>query len=244
MARVSVGQSCANALAAYLGKQLTGDVRVLDRWPTADQKLFARAGQADARAVVSVVKVGRRVRSDAWGIWYQNLKPIGNGQATVQFLYGGLEQPMQLDVWAKNDADRDDLVAQLDDALYQGLPTTLGVPGDPVRDGILLALGFSSRPGDSDWGGFFADYWFDDAELSDAPEPIARDVFRATYFGEARTAFGSNATVPLLTNPTLALQGYQGAAPAPGQAWEKWSMTANAKPPPLLKIVRTTGSTP
>lgn len=238
--QVSIGQACANALASYLRSALTPDVVVYDRWPEPSVPMFASPtpGGAPARAAVSVVKIGKRVRSDAWGIWLGSQTPIGTTQADVTFLYGGIEQPMQIDIWAKTDDDRDDLIAQFDNVLYAGLPTTVpGATGDPVRDGILVALG-------DGFSGYYADYWFDSAEIGDSPDSTQIAQYRATYFGEARTAYGSSEIVALAQKLKLSVQASPQSPPPAGTLYQQTTLTPNPNPPPAVKVTSSSGTTP
>lgn len=174
MQQVTVVQAAANALALWLIKSLTSDIKVLEKWPEPDTQLPPKA--------VTVLKVGKRSRIPLTQLSVANVKVIGNGPlARVGYQIGSVEQPMQLDVWATSDAERDDILAQLDVALYAGIDQTLGLPGDPVRDGLLLPL-LDGHDGNN------CDYWFDEPQIDDTPDAVQRSEFRAILFGEARMA--------------------------------------------------------
>jgi hypothetical protein len=90
-------------------------------------------------------------------------------------------QPLQIDVWAKSDVARDDLLARLEPALNasraRSMPS-LGLPNaDPVEQGLALLLA-------DGWSGFVG-YWFDEAAITDAPDAVQRSEYRATYRGWA-----------------------------------------------------------
>jgi len=202
MQQVSIGQACANALARWLQTTLSPDVTVFERWPDPNTKLPAKS--------VSVLRVGRRARMPAWQLDVAAVQVIGNGpEAQIAYQLGGIEQAMQIDVWATSDAERDDILAQLDVVLYAGIDQTLGLPGDPIRDGILLPLldGFDGNN---------CDYWFDEPEIDDTPGAMQRSEFRATFFGEARTGLIVFAREPsaLIKQVTPDLVG--GTAPVQG----------------------------
>ena len=150
MARVSVGQAAVTALQTWLRRSLPEDVAVYDRWPDADVRLFApaQAGLPPSRAVVSVMKVGRRQRVDVIGPSPgPTITPDGAGKFLVTFRLGSYVQPVQLDLWTASDVDRDDVLDQLDTALTAGIDKTLGiVGGDPVRDGVLRRRRTTARP--------------------------------------------------------------------------------------------------
>jgi hypothetical protein len=197
--RTSIGQACAVALAAWLRQSLTPDVEVTARWPNPDKRLAKRA--------LSVVPVGRRTRNDAMTVWLTGERTnISPTQATVQYQLGGIMQPLQMDIWASSEDERDDVIAQLDDVMNAGLAATLNVKNstqtvysDPVRDGILLPLA-------APFAGLCGDFWFDDVAIDDTPDAIQRAEYRATYLGEARAPYTVTRTVPRLLEGTIEIQ--------------------------------------
>lgn len=232
MSQVSVGQACANAIAAFLRTQLSEDVTVFDRWPEANVQLPPRG--------VSVVKVGRRRRLDVM----QALAIVTRTNETatiaqVGLYLGSFEQPIQIDVWETSDDGRDDLIAQLDDAFTQGVEQTLlppgqdpiaaGVTGDPVRDGILVPLvaadGYAGN----------VDCLFDEPDIDDDDKGVQRDEYRATYRGSATGTFYRVRLVPRLVAPTLKLKPHEGASDYPGQKYDTYTLETNPSPPPATK---------
>ena len=228
---VSVGQAACNALAAYLTTEFGTtpmDVTVNARWPTFGPNLPSR--------VISIIPVGRRQRLDVQAsLDVVSRTNLNATTACVGFRLGSYIQPIQLDVWARYDTDRDEVIAQLDNSLTAGLAQTLDptLNADPVRDGIVLAL----LDGDGFTGN--VEFWFDEPDIGDAPDSVVRGQWRATYSGEARGVFYRSATVPRLLKPTLALAGAEGAIP-PATPADTTSIFANQTPPPAFKITHGT----
>lgn len=189
---VSIAQATANSLAGWLTTSLSPDVVVLSRWPTGAKLLINRDGRVKA---VSVTKVGRRTRLDAQ-VPMQPVAstPLSSGLARMTFPIGIFEQPLQIDVWAAYDGDREDILDQLDDVLNVGVDRTLGEgwTDDPVKDGIVLAL--------AEENGYtgFLDCWFDEPEIIEDPSSVHATEFRATYAGVARGGFARIRDVPII----------------------------------------------
>jgi hypothetical protein len=191
---VSVAQAAANALANYLDQSLSDDVTVQARWAEPDVQLPPK--------VVAVLKVGSRRRLDVVGQAEEARELLPDGKTIrVTRAIGSYEQPLELHVWANNDVDREDMIAQLDQALNAGIPQTLGLNGDPWRDGLLLALLEADRFVGN------VEFWFDEPEYFDSAEAVQRREYRAIFVGEARGMFSVIEDVPLLTNPVLELSG-------------------------------------
>ena len=240
MARVSVGQAAVTALQTWLRRSLPEDVAVYDRWPDADVRLFApaQAGLPPSRAVVSVMKVGRRQRVDVIGPSPgPTITPDGAGKFLVTFRLGSYVQPVQLDLWTASDVDRDDVLDQLDTALTAGIDKTLGiVGGDPVRDGVLLPL---AAPYSGN-----VEFLLDEPETSDDGETVQDAEFRASWSGEARGEFLQTARVSAISTAILAQQLSLLSTPPAGQLWSLASLTTTASPPPATKVTYSTSSTP
>lgn len=195
MQQVSLVQAAANALKLWLETALSPDITVFEKWPDPNTELPPKA--------VSILKIGKRLRMPAWQIDVAKVQPIGNGPAAqVTYQLGGIEQPMQIDVWATSDAERDDILAQLDTVLYAGIDQTLGLPGDPIRDGLLLPL-LDGYEGNN------CDYWFDEPEIDDTPGAVQRSEFRAIFFGEARMSLivTPNELTPIIQQVVPVLDG-------------------------------------
>jgi len=211
--RVSAPQAACNALAAWLSRTMTPDITVIPRWPEPSVKLPPKA--------ISIVRVGRKSRIDAAGIWQTSRTNVSATKAQVNFMVGAIEQPVQLDVWASVDLYRDDMLAQLDDVLYAGVNQTLGKPGNPVRDGLLLKLG----DGFDGW----VDFWFDDVDMYDSPDSVQRSEFRATLNGTARMAYGVSATTPRLLSATFKAQSSEFSPATPGTPYDTTTITPSGR---------------
>jgi hypothetical protein len=108
-------------------------------------------------------------------------------------------QPLQLDVWAHTDTERDDLLARLEPALNaskaKSMPSLALVGTDPVEQGIALLLS-------DGWEGFVS-YWFDEPQLTDTPDAVQRSEYRATYHGSAAMQLTIDAESPRLARLRL-----------------------------------------
>lgn len=226
--RTSVGKASANALGAFLKQSFaqngSGDVTVYSRWPN---------GPDLKGRVISIIPVGNRVRDDSYGtIEVANRVNLSATTAQIRFRQGDLTQPLQLDVWCRSDDGRDDILAQLDDILHQGLPQTLNVlnslqtiTGDPVNDELSLPL---AVPFDGD----FATYQFDEESIDDTPDSIQRCEYRATFLGQARMPYSFFRTVPRLIAATMKIQATATPGVAGGPVGPFVTTTLNAGNPP------------
>jgi hypothetical protein len=193
--QVSVGQAACNALAQWLDATLQDDITVYDRWPEANPSLAPKA--------ISVIRAGRRQRLDVvTGAQAESQKAISPApNAQVNLRLGSFIQPIQLDVWAQSDVERDDMISQLDAALSAGTQQTLGTAAlssdDPVRDGILLQLG------DGYSGNI--EVLLDEPDVSDDADSVQRSEYRAMYAGEIRGSYSIQVTVPTIKQaiPTI-----------------------------------------
>ncbi len=92
------------------------------------------------------------------------------------------DQPMQLDVWTRFHAVRDDLMAQLETELnVDATAERLDGPFSPVRNGILLDIA-------DGWEGTVADIMFDAPMREDTVRSKSTSEYRATYAGTASFA--------------------------------------------------------
>jgi hypothetical protein len=189
---VSPAQAAANALANYLDQTLSDDITVFARWAEPDVQLPPK--------VVTVVKVGSRRRLEVMGESEVTRELLPDGKTIRETrAIGSYEQPMEIHVWSTSDVDREDIIAQLDQALNAGIPQTLGLNGDPWRDGVLIALLASDQYAGN------VDFWFDAVVYDDSGDAVQRREYRAWYVGEARGLFSVIAEVPYMHNITLEL---------------------------------------
>jgi hypothetical protein len=166
---VSVEQAAANALGAWLKVALGADVVVDTRWPDPGKKLAPRA--------VTILLAGPPEE--------ELLDPVvvsraDTGPKTALFTWRmrALRQPLQLDVWAQSDLERDDLKQRLRSALNAGMGRTIGARNAmPFRHGVVVALS-------DGWTGF-ADCLFDRPLAIDTPDAVKRCEYRLTYRGYA-----------------------------------------------------------
>ncbi len=169
--RTSIQQAAANALAGYLGQLLTGVV-VEPRWPAPDREKPAK--------IITVVTAGKREDTPT------NLRQLSTtlpdpdtGGISTVWQIAACRQPFQLDVWTESDVERDDILAELDDALNAGESALTDVYNpDPVGHGLLLAIA-------DGWEGSTADFTFEGADYEDLSDTVGRSVYRATIRGDA-----------------------------------------------------------
>lgn len=198
---VTVQQAAVNALVTYLRAELP-DVTVSAEWPASEAELPEQA--------ITVLMAGKRQDTPADA---QVMAIDGTGDSRT-FIWRVMTstQPLQLDIWARYPAARDDLLAQLDEALHKGTLFTIhhGVPScgswEPTRDGVLLAL----AAGDGHVG--YVDFTFDGADLNDTADAALRHEWRATITGEASMVLTVKTTHPLLRVAGLRLRA--GEVPA------------------------------
>jgi len=167
--KTTVEQAAVNALASWLTRTLPKGVVVSSTWPEPTKVLpqkavtILRAGAPEEEPLDPIV-VGR--------------VDTGPGTSLFTWRLRALRQPLQLDVWTKHTAARDDLLARLDEALNAGMGATLGASNaDPFRHGVVVPLA-------DGWSGT-ADCFFDRPEISDTPDAATRSEYRATVRGWA-----------------------------------------------------------
>src|SRR6185369_1440099 len=109
--RVSIQQAGANALATFLTTKLSSDIVIESRWPSPDRVKPSK--------IITIYPAGRRVDTpiDLRIISKEN---VGDHDVSAVWQLAACKQPFQMDVWATADVLRDDMMAQLDDALHSG----------------------------------------------------------------------------------------------------------------------------
>ncbi len=168
---VTIQQAAMNALAEYLGLNLP-DVDVTPRWPSPGKELPPKA--------ITVVLAGSR-RDEPMDLRQLSFVNSGPLQSSVVWQVSACKQPFQLDIWARSDLQRDDILARLDNFLHAGESTLAGVFNpDPVGHGVLLAV-------NDGWEacGTTADFLFDNVDLEDSPSAVGVGQYRATIRGNA-----------------------------------------------------------
>lgn len=193
---VTIAQAACNALATYLSAQLSG-VTVTGRWPAPGKPLPEKA--------VTILRTGepQYEKLDLKSIAYTSVDPT-TGEYTWQLRVA--TQQLQLDIWSRYERKRDDLCAQLEDALTKGELVTLGRSGGaPFRDGVLLEL----NPAD-DWEGN-VDFTFGGTYPNDNPEAARKSEWRATCRGECSMVVTAKAQSPKLLAVKLRIKLGEGA---------------------------------
>lgn len=171
---ISIQQAACDALTRWIQANIT-DATVSSRWPTVDRPLPNKA--------ITVITAGARQDTDIEARLLAQTD-LANNQASIVWQIKVCEQPLQLDVWAKTDAERDDLLARLDDVLNYG-EAALGLAGefyDPARTGLLL-------PVVDGWPtGTTADFTFDGPDTPDTSDAAKRAEFRGMIRGSVYVA--------------------------------------------------------
>jgi hypothetical protein len=205
----TVQQAAVNALVEYLTEELE-DVTVTGHWPDSEADLPELA--------ITILLAGKRV-DDATDARVVAIEGTGVNR-TFTWIVKAATQGLQIDVWAKYDTSRDDLLARLDDLLHRGEAYTLpsgsianGI-GDPVRDGLLLAL----DPTSGHEG--FADFTFDGPSLGDSAERVLRHEYRATITAEVSFVLTVKTTVPLLQIAGLRMRAGEVPAAVPRESYD------------------------
>ncbi len=169
----TVQQAAVNALAAWLTSELTGGITVNQMWPEETVPL--------TRAV-TILRAGPPVDVlfDPIVELEEDTDPPDPTKVKITVSYKARQQRLQLDIWDTTDVGRDDIAAQLENALNTGDAATVGyLHSDPVRAGMLLQ--FLVQDG---WVGTI-DYEFDGCEVMDTPDSVQRSEFRGLVRGTA-----------------------------------------------------------
>jgi hypothetical protein len=205
----TVQQAAVDALVAYLAEELP-EVTVTGHWPDSEADLPEKA--------ITVLLAGKRV-DEATEARVTAIDGAGD-RRTFTWIVKAATQGLQIDVWARYDTARDELLAELDDLLNRGEAYTLhggtvGIGfGDPTRDGLLLAL----DPTSGHEG--FADFTFDGPSLGDTAERVLRHEYRATITAEAAFVLTVKTTVPLLQVAGLRLRVGEVPAAMPTESYD------------------------
>jgi hypothetical protein len=113
-----------------------------------------------------------------------------------QWTVATCKQPLQMDLWAGYDTERDALRTLLEPLLRQNtVATTNGLPDDPVQNSCLVELG-------DGWIGT-ADFVLDSPTVIDTPESARRREYRLNYTGTCYLTLDVLAQSPRLAELTL-----------------------------------------
>lgn len=169
---VSIQQAAANAFAAWLATELL-DTVCEPQWPAPDKQKPAKS--------ITVVTAGRRVDTPIDLRLLQKTN-LGSHQTTAVWQVAACAQPFQLDIWAESEVARDDLVARLDVSLSKGDASLAGLfnPMPVSTGGNLIAVldGWESC-------NTIADFDFEEPDYDVTSDTSGRDIYRATYRGNA-----------------------------------------------------------
>lgn len=170
---VTVQQAAANAFCAWLQSKLL-DVVVEPQWPSPDVQKPDKS--------ISIVTAGARQDLPIDLRIIKNTPDLtpGSKLTTSVWQVAACTQGFQLDIWATSDIDRDDIKARLDQLLHADA-SPLGLPfSNPVGGGCLIAV----QDGWQDFG-TIADFSFNEVDDDISSDTQPRDIYRATYSGDA-----------------------------------------------------------
>jgi len=193
MPAVTLERAARNALAKYLSSRLP-DVAVNARWPDG-------ASAYTENGPISLIE-RNSPPEEIYDPQLVSWTPISESQTIGTWELASVTLSLQLDVWAKYDWTRENILRRLDEALRQGLGATL--PGrnvltsDPFRHGTLLQLS-----ADDGWDGVYADFLFDRALTMDSPKAAQLMEFRSMRLGEAQMTRTGTAVSARMGKPTL-----------------------------------------
>lgn len=196
--RVSIQQAAANALSAWLKRQLP-DVVFYDRWPEPSVDLFDEAEQRTKVASIVITGKPEDLTTDPVLVSQTEDGPVN---LTVVWRYACRRQRIHLNVWTMYEVDRDDIAARLEEALNASETDSLGVANsEAVRSGLLLTLS-------DDWEGR-AEFIFDPPENIDTPDSNQQSEFRALFSGYADFMYTRTRTVPSIELLTFKQKAHQ-----------------------------------
>jgi hypothetical protein len=206
--QVSAQQAARNALAAYLGANMSG-ISVRGRWPEANAPL-TKALTVIIAGDVEYVNRGHTII---------NQTNINSTTASYTWQVLDARLPLQIDAWATTDVERDDMAASVDSLLNRGSSQVTGATNqDPFGDGtslnLLAADGFQG----------IADYIFDSSRPLDNPDSIQRAEYRATARGEARYVFVQTAQSPRLVTINLKVRPFESSLTPRSQLYDITSL--------------------
>lgn len=200
MQRVSIQQAAANAFARWLRTELP-DVDVESRWPEPNRRLPPK--------MLTVLLAGNRI-DEPLDPHVLHMEPIDEATGLYRWRVTACRQPMQLDVWATSDVERDDLLARLDTALRAGPGRTLPWDwnGDPTANDLTLPL-------EDGWKDTVAVIEFGSPSLTDHASAVQQREYRATLRGDARMNLYVEAESPRMATIRLRQRIAEAGAPTP-----------------------------
>lgn len=167
---VTIQTAASNALAAWLTTQMP-DCTVTQRWPSPDRPLPSKA--------ITVLTAGTRKDTDVEVNLISQIDSVTDNTTVARWQIKACEQAVQIDVWAKTDAEREDILARLDDVLNYGeaaLDPVTDIYSDPARSGLVLNVA-------DGWPSTIADFSFEGPNTPDDSDSVKRAEFRATIMG-------------------------------------------------------------
>ena len=164
---------------------------------------YASASHATADQDLTVSRIGTVDASNLHSAALAILKDLNRHYAAKVYTWriSDLDQPVQLDLWANNEAYRDDLWQLLEPLLNAPLRASAGpafsdVGFDSIRYGVCVPLG-------DGWPGCYADFDFDAPARIEDPESVQRNEFRMVFRGSCGVFRTIRTQNPRITRATL-----------------------------------------
>lgn len=184
--RVSIYDAATNALGRYLTSKFPTiegmeDINLLYDWPPPDIVLSPKT--------MTILAAGPYEHEDVEPYISDAIQDVNNPLLVKNtWIVAFIEQPLQIDIWAQDEAMRSHMVACTMDLLFYGLGFTLGQSRtpDPIMSDALIALG-------DGWSGD-ASFWFDSAESTNVPGAVFANEYRATLKGAVEMTLSVQAT--------------------------------------------------
>jgi len=188
-----MAQPIQKAACAALGRFIAGympDTVISYEWPAPDAPLPPRA--------ITIICAGA-AEDEQVNLDDVDMVPVDDTTGLYTWRFADRDQPIQLDIWSQSQAERDQMLAELEDVLHKGPLFTLGA-GNPVRDGILLEF-------NAQLDGFegHVDFDLDPPDITDSPNPVRINEWRATIDSEAHMVATVTAQSPRLLRIALSM---------------------------------------
>lgn len=158
---VTIQQAGCNALAAHLRTQLP-DINIEERWPD-----HPKLQLPTITILMSAPRQDLPIDMNTVG------KSVNGLSVSFKTQIAAIEQLLQIDIWAANQIQRDDILARLDIAFNM----------DVINNGIDHGLILPVLDTDTYWSDSFFDFWFESPEIDDAPYNTGVDEWRARFRG-------------------------------------------------------------
>lgn len=115
----SVTEEVIKRLGVHLSANMSDLEQVLYEFPSANETLKYPS--------ITIIQAGDADFLPELNPYIHNTPTIEDHKASIQYVVGGLEFNLQLDMWCKNKEQRNDMFRELFKALNTNFPTTMGL---------------------------------------------------------------------------------------------------------------------